>query len=251
MIQPPAVSYVRLFFRGWGLFPPVLLFAGSLFLLGGLSLGRDADLLERYGVEAVGEVTDRRIERSTDSDGRTTTRHYLIVSYTPPNRDPLTARRSVSRAEYERIENGTPQTLRYVEHDPRIVEFAAGQTRGGSRVLTSVAVALLLLCAFFVVLQLRKVRSVHRAVTYGEAREARVTDNGPTNVRVNRAPLHRLAWVDARGATGTSATMPARRAMSFPAGTVITVWEDPRTGRTWWQEDIAPGSAARGTLASG
>jgi hypothetical protein len=227
-----------LFLRGWGIVAAVFLVVAGVLWGSAQSTGRSADLLERYGVETIAVVVDRATERRTDSEGRTTTAHVLTLRFTPANSAPVEIRRTVPRNVYDQATLGTEQPLRYVEHDPTIVEFEAGETRGTSRVLWIVSVVAALVGTYAAQRRGRMLLSVRRAVVSGEAREARVTANDVTNTRINREVQHRIAWIDARGNTGRSGLIGAGRAAAFPVGSVVVVWADPRTGRTWWQDEL-------------
>ena len=78
--------------------------------------------------------------------------------------------------------------------------------------------------------------SMWRAARSGEIRQAVVTGRDSSNWMSNGAPLVRIIWSDATGVSGRSRLGHAHH---FPApGTRIIVYADPRTGRTWWEEEL-------------
>ena len=67
-------------------------------------------------------------------------------------------------------------------------------------------------------------------------RQARIERHDPTNWSSNGVTLTRLVWTDARGETGRSRAVTADRLPKV--GTTIIVYEEPRTGRDWWEDEF-------------
>lgn len=78
--------------------------------------------------------------------------------------------------------------------------------------------------------------SMWRAARAGEIRQAVVTSKSPSLWYSNGVPLMRMVWRDASGASGQSRLGHAHR---FPGpNTKIIVYADPKTGRTWWEDEL-------------
>jgi hypothetical protein len=84
--------------------------------------------------------------------------------------------------------------------------------------------------------RLRDTQSMWRAARKGEVRQAVVTRHDTSKWTSNGLPLVRMVWSDATGATGCSRSGHSH---TFPeAKSKIIVYADPRTGRTWWEDDL-------------
>ena len=201
----------------------------------GLALWSEARVMARDGVEAVGQVTDRRIRTTSDRDGNRSTSYVVSYTFRPSSDQTVEASQAVSRALYDRLAAGDSVTVRYLPHDPGRSQLEAG---GVLLPLILIAVALIAAAATLWLAQrmMGTKLAILRAARRGEVREARVTGTEATNVQVNGRTQYRLTWQDAAGQTGTSAM---RDPIALPkAGTVVRVYVDPRTGRGFWEDDF-------------
>lgn len=78
--------------------------------------------------------------------------------------------------------------------------------------------------------------SMWRAARFGEVRQASVTGFRQSIVESNGITLVRMTWTDASGIPGNGRLVQRDR---LPAsGSRIIVYADPKTGRTWWEDDL-------------
>ena len=237
-MQRKEISYPRLLWRMgalWALFPVV--FAVTFGTIGVLSL-QEARLLDRHGIDGMAIIEDKFTRTRRDSEGRTTTDHYLAYTFTPEGSLPLSAQDTVGRNLYMQVRVGDDVPIRYVPHRPEVHEIDPGSAKvlgwifggiGGLAALISVGVA---------VWMWQRKQSVLRAARQGEVRQARVTGLRRTNVTKNNHPMYVLQWVDAAGDGGVSRMRAQGDFADHPEGSVIVVYVDPKTGRSWWEEDF-------------
>lgn len=230
------VSVRRLFTRHfiWVPLLPLTVAAGlALFSTHEL---RKAARLDLHGAEAIARVIDRDIRTRRDSEGRTTTEYRVEYHFQPATGEPVTTRRTVSRATYNALAPGSELPVRYIAHDPQVNEIEPGQSRRTGRFLGLIALPFALVGLVAAVWIGRRKLTLLRAAWSGEVRQARVEDVEVTNVQVNGRTQYRLRWRDAAGAEGRSG-MHDHNDLP-PQGSVIVVYVDPRSGRGWWEEDI-------------
>ena len=115
-----------------------------------------------------------------------------------------------------------------------------GENATSSTVLALLSGACVIGAIAYLFYAIKRSASLFRAAVSGEVREARVEGIRDTGVTVNKVRQFALQWVDAVGQTGESLGHPGDRLDTWPVGSIILVYADPKTGATWWEEDIAP-----------
>jgi hypothetical protein len=84
--------------------------------------------------------------------------------------------------------------------------------------------------------RLRDTQSMRRAARAGEVRQAVVTHHESSRWTSDGLPLVRMVWSDVTGSKGHSRL---GRPHDFPVPkTKIIVYADPRSGRTWWEDNL-------------
>jgi len=236
MMERRRVSWKRLFTRHFIWLPVIPLLVAAV--LGAFALHelRTAELLDIYGIEAVATVVDRDIRRTRDSEGRTRTEYRILYRFQPATGPEITTRRSVSRTRYEAAPAGSEITVRYVGHDPTVNEIEAGSAAWTGWILALVAAPFAAVGLGLTVWIGRRKASLFRAARNGEVRQARVTGHLVSNTQVNGRTQYRMTWVDAGGTHGQSGLFGHERLP--PEGSVIVVYVDGRTGRSWWEEEF-------------
>lgn len=235
MLQRKQVSFWRVFVRHHLWVPLIPLLVAVVTGVIGLGLWNSASQMARDGVEAVAQVTDRRIRTTTDSDGNRTTRYSVSYTFRPSSDQRVEAEDTVSRAYYDRVEVGGQVSVRFLPSDPARSQLEPAGVVAPVALLTVAVVAagiMVVLAWFFWGNKL----SILRAARSGEVREARVTGSETTNVQVNGRTQYRATWMDAAGQTGRSAMMDYQ---ALPkTGEVLRIYIDPRSGRGWWENDF-------------
>lgn len=235
MLQRKRVSFWRVFVRHHLWVPLIPLMVALVTGFIGLGLWNSAHQMAREGVEAVAQVTDRRIRTTTDSDGNRTTRYIVSYAFRPSSDQRVEAEDAVSRDFYDGLEVGGPVSVRFLPSDPARSQLQPAGVAGPVALLIVAVVAagiMVVLAWFFWGNKL----SILRAARSGEVREARVTGSEATNVQVNGRTQYRVTWTDAAGQPGRSAMMDYQ---ALPrAGEVLRIYVDPRTGRGWWENDF-------------
>lgn len=236
LMERRRVSWKRLFTRHFIWLPVIPLLVAAV--LGAFSWHqlRTAELLEIYGIEAIATVVDRDIRRTRDSEGRTRTEYRISYRFQPTTGPEISTRRNVSRATYDALPSGAEVTVRYVEHDPGVNEIEPGNAATTGLIAALVATTAGIVGLGLTLWIARRKASLFRAARHGEVRQARVTGREETNTRVNGRRQYRLTWVDALGHEGRSGHFRYERLP--PEGSVIVVYIDGKTGRSWWDEEI-------------
>ena len=231
------VRPMRVLLRHWGWVPLIPLVVALAFFMGAGSLGTKAQLLESHGVIGEATVLGTQTVVRRDADNNRSTTYYVTYSF--ETRTGSHERRdSVARRFYERSVAGQVIPVRYVEHDPTIAEIEIGATSRSAGWMRFAAGLVLMVGLGLAWVFWRRIGGIIRAALRGELREAHVTAHLDTNVRVNRQPRYKLQWRDARGETGDGGLLSAEALQAWPVGSVIRVYADPKTGRTWWEEDL-------------
>ena len=113
--------YIRL--GGWA----TLVFAGLTVLALALSflLHWSATRYDREGIQAEAEILDTWARVTENTDGGTTTTHYIRFLFRVRG-DRHEVERSVSRAYFSRVSDGDIVPIRYLESDPDRFEYEVG-----------------------------------------------------------------------------------------------------------------------------
>ncbi|MFN4058303.1 MAG: DUF3592 domain-containing protein [Roseinatronobacter sp.] len=216
----------------------VPLIMGIIFTLVGANILARANLLAREGVETVGTVLTKRIQRESTRDGERLT-YFLRYSYLPEGGlDPISRETSVSQTFYTAAEIGSPVRVVYAWSEPDQSSLDPSQDRIGGWIFLSFGTAALLGSLGFGGWIIGRKLSILRALRHGEVREARVLGLRATNVSKGKATQYILDWVDAAGQSGSSMMASHGKLAAYPVGAVIVVYIDPKTGRGWWDVQI-------------
>jgi hypothetical protein len=236
------VALGRLIRRKIGIAPPILAVLAVAFSVFSSAEGRDARLLEAEGRMTEAEIVEKWIVRGDDDDAD----DYLVrLRFADARGQVHTVREDIGARRWNRLETGDTLPVRYAESDPSVIETREGETARTALWLGIAAAAMGAAALGLTARALRRAASLIRAARRGEVREARVTDHARTGTTINKVRQYRLAWTDATGAEGRSMLHPLDRLAPWPPGSVAVVYADPRTGDTFWEEDIAPGPRMR------
>ncbi len=238
-MQRKPVSYWRLFRQlglYWALFP---LFFALVFGTVGISMAREAALLAREGVVTEALVLEKQIERRRSSDGNDSTSYFLRYTYRPEERaEPVTRRQGVSRTFHDRVQVGDQIPVTYAWSRPERASVDVAHDRLGAWIFGGFGTLAALVALGLGTWMIGRKLSILRALRHGEVRQARVSEIRATNVQKNKRTQYVLHWTDAKGNEGKSMMADFSRLAAHPAGSVIVVYVDPKTGRGWWEEQI-------------
>jgi len=232
------VSYWRLFRRHHGWAPLFALAMTAVMVLVWQVAARDAKLFDLYGAEAVAVVTDRESRTRRTGDNSTTTDYYLSYWFTSASGERISKRETVSSGFYREVMVGDEITVRYIAHEPQRTEVEIGSNASTASLTRIMSFGFALVAMGLSGWVGHSAAGMLRAVRHGELREARVTQHVHTNVRVNRQPRFRLAWMDAAYVEGKSGLVRESVLLEHPVGSVIRVYVDPKTDRSWWEGEV-------------
>ncbi len=112
----------------------VFLLVGVIFIKVAVGLDATAARLEASGVETMAKVVERRIatRRETDRDGfqRTTTDHFVTLTYATGTGERIEVEELVGADRYHALPEGTDIAVIYLPDDPKVMEFEHGETKG-------------------------------------------------------------------------------------------------------------------------
>jgi len=221
--------------------PAVALVLALIF--GGISVnnGRNATLLENHGVLTQGLVTGRERRETRDSDGNRSVDYYVSYRFSAGGRD-YARRVEVRYAFYASVRENQPLTIRYHAERPSLHEYdigsyrrAASEAAGFSGLGVLAAIGLLVWIA-------RRSGALFRALRRGEVRRAEVVAHVTKPRRgASGGRYGRLRWRDEQGQEGTSGIVPMLDVVSHPVGSRISVVIDPKSGKGYWEEELAGG----------
>lgn len=222
---------------------PIVALALALIFSGVSGLkARNATLLEDFGVTTQGLVTNRERRETRDSDGNRKVSYYVSYSY-PAGGRVYRNRVKVNASFYNRVRIDQPITIRYYPDRPTLHEYDIGSYRRESQTMAgfaglSVAGAVGLGIWIFI-----KSGPLFRALKFGQVRQAEVTEHVSKTQRGKSGGRYgRLRWRDEAGQEGISGVVPMLDVVSHPVGSRIRVVVDPRSGRTYWEEELAGGA---------
>lgn len=225
-----------------GLWMPVVALTIALICAGVSGMkARNAAQLEQFGVTTTGVVTNRERRESTDSEGRRQVRYYVSYRFVGAGQT-ISRRVRVNLRYYNSVSVNQPIPIRYHPQRPRLHEYNIGSNRrdatmmAGFSGLGGAATLGLVIWVFL------KSGPLFRALKLGEVRQATVLEHIAKGRRRNSGRRKgRLRWRDDQGAVGVSGTVPMLDVVSHPVGSRIRVVIDPRTGRGYWEEELAGG----------
>lgn len=213
-------------------------------ILGGLSMvqARKATLLETQGVVTVAEVLDRERRETRDSEGNRTVRYYVTYRFQPDAGPEIRRRVRVSSRFYSSVAVGRLIDVRYVSGDPATHEYEIGATRADAEAKRWMAAAALSAAVALAVWLYASAAPMLRALIAGEVRRARVTEHLVNSRRGKSGGRYgRIRWIDETGASGESGKVPMLDVAGHPVGCRIMVVVDRKTGRGFWEEELAAG----------
>lgn len=203
-----------------------------------VAMGAQMALLARDGVTGDAQVLERQIERRRSSDGDESITYFLRYSFTLGHADAMVKRQSVSRSLYQSVREGESIPVVYAWSQPERASVDLQHDRFGLILFGSFGGIGALVSLGLGGWMVRRKLSVLRALRRGEVREARVTGLRRVNVRKNGRQQYVLDWLDAVGAKGSSMIGDPDAFDAHPAGSVIVVYIDPKTGHGWWDAQI-------------
>lgn len=253
----PGVYYspFRIVMKTHAWVPLVLVSLAIIFaLIAGLA-GRTASALETTGVVTQATVTGKERRERRDSEGRTRVSHYVAYSFVAGAGQRVSARPRVDRAFFNSVQQGGSFPLRYLPTRPSTHEYRIGSYRSRSDTnwfWAALALVAALASAGWLATQSAPLL---RALRGGTARRAVVTGHvSKPRKRYTGKRKGRLRWRDETGAEGISGLVPMLDVVGHPVGSRITVLVDSRSGRAYWEEELAGGGdgmAGLGDAAAG
>ena len=213
-------------------------------ICGGMSAmkARNASLLEDFGVVVQGVVTDRERRESRDSDGDVTVSYYVSYRFAAGG-EVLSYRRRVGSGFYNSVRVDQALPVRYLPDRPTLHEYEIGSYRREATELAGFAGLAGVAMAGLLVWIAARSGPLFRALRGGEVRRAEVTEHVRKPGRGNSGGRYgRLRWRDERGDEGESGVVPMLDVVSHPVGSRIRVVIDPKTRRSYWEEELAGGS---------
>ena len=202
---------------------------------------RNAALLDEFGMIAQGLVTDRERRETRDSDGNVDVDYYVSYRFSAGG-EVYERRVNTGRSFYSRVRENQQIPIRYYPDRPALHEYDIGSYRreaseaaffSGAGGLGTIALAIWV-----------AVRSgpLFRALQRGDVRRAEVVAHVVKPKRGKSGGRYgRIQWRDEQGQDGTSGIVPMLDVVSHPVGTRIRVVIDPKTGKAYWEEELAGG----------
>ena len=237
------VSIIGIMMRnGLWMLPLGLIFA-ALTGFAALMMQRDAIALDARGIESTATVTSTERRVRTDSEGRRSVSYFVRYRIDLEDGATHSNRDNVTRATYNAVSQGDEIWVRYVPDRPDIAEIERGRSRQGSQVFAFFALALGGGSGWLGWRSWQRSQPMIRAGRQGQRRSARVLGHFKT-VSNNKKDglLYKLRWIDSAGEEGISQVKRRAEALTpWPKDSEITVYVDPETGQTFWDQDLAAG----------
>ncbi|MEO0991788.1 MAG: DUF3592 domain-containing protein, partial [Pseudomonadota bacterium] len=190
---------------------------------------------DREGIQAEAEILDTWARVTENTDGGTTTTHYIRFLFRVRG-DRHEVERSVSRAYFSRVSDGDVVPIRYLESDPDRFEYEVGtNSRWANRLWFATLLPLGLGLGTHLWFR-SATRQAIRVREEGERMVAVITEIRATGVAVNDERNMRLIWRTADGAVGQSLMHGENKLERYAPGGRVTVF---RKGATmWWEGDV-------------
>lgn len=198
----------------------------------------DVRELEAHGVDTQATVQRTFTVRRTDHEGRRQTQHRVEYSFELPDGERRLDTASVSPGYYRSVSVGDRVDLRYLPDDPGTAELDLGYHRGGTTLIGFIGLGFAAAIGGYGWWLWRRTSAVLRAVRQGEKRSARVLGLIHSKAYQNDKPLMQLHWIDSANHEGSSLRYFEDTLAPWPKGSEITVYADPKTGQTFWEEDL-------------
>ncbi len=199
--------------------------------------GEAREFAER-GVEASATVLDRDTRTRRDSDGNRRTTYFVTYRFELPDGQTQRNRDTVSSGYHGSVSRGDEVNVLYLPDDPSTAELERGGTRRDSILFGLVALVVAAGTGGVGWWFWQRSAAMIRAARRGERRTAKVLAHVDSKARVNDKPLYQLHWIDSAYREGHSLKHKAEELLAWPEGSEITVYADPRTEQTFWEEDI-------------
>jgi len=249
-MQRPQISVFWLSMRLGMFFPALLLLvAGGLFVWG-THMASDTRLLAAEGVEAIALITDREETRGRGLK-RSRYNHYLHFQFDLETGAAYHVRRRTSMLMYDQLQAGDEIAIRYVASQPDINRFE-GELAFPWRLVINTGASILVIFALIIAyaggLRLCAMRRAARHGSRGTARVISWVDSEDATGKNRAAPRHKMLWRDdAHNREGQTEVLDemfdGALVSAFPPGSAITVWHDPASDLSFWEEELMPGTA--------
>ena len=199
----------------------------------------EARKLATHGVDTQATVQRTYTTTRRDSEGRRQTVYRVEYRFELPDGETRTDRMDVSQGYHRAVSEGDRVDLRYLPSDPGAAELEPGRQRRQSILWGLAALLVAGGTGGYGWWLWQRVGAMIRAARQGEKRNARVLGMIDSKARQNDTPLMQLHWIDDAYQEGHSLKYPADALAPWPRDSEITVYADPKTGQTFWEEDIA------------
>lgn len=236
IVNYPKYSPWWVMLKGTGWLYAIPMGVGTVVLIAALTLSLSAFRLETQGLDVPGVVTSLTTEtRSCGKKNRNTCTDYWVgYRFTTLQDEPRLDKEEVEQDRFNRLKVGDSITVRYVPANPDIAEIEQGAVRFESWVMVLIASAIWVAIAVFGSRHLRDCRRGAWLRDHGTLRRTLVTEVKEANVKINKRPLHRIAW------SGPSGEGWARWKSNLPdVGSEIVVFDHPEA--KWpsvWEGDV-------------
>ena len=242
----PHVSPIRLI-RKTRLWMPlvVLMLSLTLFGIGGAKAYR-AQQFETHGLLAEAEVLRKERRETRDSDDNLKVSYHVTYRFDPLEGAAVQRRTEVGARFYNSVREGGTFTVRYLPDRPRTHEMSVGATREESAQMAGLGLLAIVGAAGLGLFYGGRAVPLMRALARGPTRRAEVIGHveKPRRRKNTGGRYGRIRWRDEAGVEGESGWVPMLDVASHPVGCRITVIVDPRSGRSWWEEELADDTVA-------
>jgi len=225
-----------------GLWLPIVALTVALIFAGISAMkANSAAKLEEFGVMTEGIITDRERRESRDSDGNVTIEYYVSYRFSA-NGQEYARQVNTGYTYYASVRPGQAIPIRYYTERPALHEYDIGSFRREASEMAGMAwLGGFVAIGLSVWVALRS-GPLFRALRRGEVRRAEVVEHIAKPKRGKSGGRYgRLRWRDEGGNDGTSGIVPMLDVVSHPVGSRINVVIDPKTGRGYWEEELAGG----------
>lgn len=113
---------------------PLMVLVSTIFLVSWWTTGEEQHLLENDGVDTAATVVSKRIDNTAsggDRDKRSRN-YYVTVEFSGPLEETFTLSRRVEASTHGKVSEGDEIAVRYVRHDPSIIEIEPARRIGSA-----------------------------------------------------------------------------------------------------------------------
>lgn len=113
---------------------PLVVLVATFFLMSWWTTSEEARLLENDGVDTFATLVSKRIDSSSvgGDSGKRRRSYYVTVEFSGPLEETFTQSRPVESSTYGRVSEGDEIAIRYVHHDPSIIEIEPARRIGSA-----------------------------------------------------------------------------------------------------------------------